>query len=116
MRYAIAVLTFLVATQVYAAAPRMTISSPGGGETYVVGQKQTFTYTGKTKFKSLTVEMSRDGGATWEIVGTINNKVKDRNLQNVLGWTVDGEPSKNCVLRMTGTLGPKSKPRTYTVL
>lgn len=53
MRVSAVLGALLLTFSVFAAAPKMEISSPGGGEAYVVGQPQTFVYSGKTKFKSL---------------------------------------------------------------
>ena len=100
----------LLATSLMAAEPRprltnLSLTSPEGGEAYVVGQVQTFIYGGRKRFKNLTVELSRDGGTSWEALGNINNKVKDRSKLNKFVWVVAGAPSTNCILRMTGLAG-----------
>lgn len=88
-------------------APRLTnltVTSPEGGEAYVTGQTQTIIYGGRIRFTTITVELSRDGGLTYDLIGTINNKaIKDRYLRNRLQWRVEGAPSVNCIVRMTGT-------------
>lgn len=105
----------LLAVSVSAATPKMSISAPHGGEAYVAGQPQNLVYNGKTKFKSLLVEVSRDGGETWKVVGTINNKVKDVSKRNVFTWVVEGPSSARCKIRMTGEMGGGKKKKKVSV-
>jgi hypothetical protein len=83
----------------------VAIISPHGGEVYVEGQNQTVTLGSKTKYKAVTIELSRDGGATWATLGTINNTSKSKNI---LPFTVAAPPSGNCVIRATGVGAPAS--------
>ncbi len=78
------------------------VASPQGGEVYVVGQTQTFLYSGRV-FKTLTVELSRDGGVTWEAIGSIENK--DRAKRNQFKWIVSGSSTQNARVRMKSTKG-----------
>lgn len=75
---------------------------PEGGEVFVAGQPQVFVYGGRTRLTSVLVEMSRDGGGTYQTLGTINNKIKDRTLRNKFFWTVTGPSSTNCIVRFSG--------------
>ena len=72
---------------------------PRGGEVFVVGQMQKVKLNARTRGKSVEIEISRDGGATFAALGTIDNTVKDRALRNILSFTVTGPASTNCVLR-----------------
>jgi len=83
----------------------VVITSPHGGEVFVEGQNQTVTLGPKTKYKAVTIELSRDGGATWATLGTINNTPKPTNT---LPFTVAAPPSGNCVIRATGVGAPAS--------
>ena len=85
----------------------LSLSTPSGGEAYVVGQVQNLTYGGRRRFKSLYVDITRDGGLTWTRLGMINNLVKDTTKRNVFPWTVTGPLSTNCRVRMTGALSKK---------
>src|SRR5438874_1327900 len=83
-----------------AAATMLEITSPRGGEVYLVGQTQQVRLT--SKFKSVTIELSRDGGATFTQLGIIDNAVKDMTLRNLLKYTVAGPPATNCIIRARG--------------
>jgi len=58
------------------------VDNPSGGEVFVPGQTQQVRI--RTKAKLVLVELSRDGGTTFEQLGTINNGVKDSSKKNVL--------------------------------
>lgn len=110
MKFSWMAVLLLVASAGFAAEPQpkltnLTVTSPEGGETYVIGQVQTIQYAGRKKFKSLIVELSRDGGLTYEKVGVIDNSIKDRSKRNKFVWTVNGAASTNCKIRMTGSAG-----------
>lgn len=84
----------------------LTVTVPDGGEVYVVGTQQTFVYGGKgTNLKNVEVDLSRDGGQTFESLGSINNKVKNRLLKNRFFWTVTGPAAGNCTVRFSGMRG-----------
>lgn len=85
------------------AGQSITIASPRGGEFFLVGQSQFVRLDDRTRFKSVRVELSRDGGATFELLGTIDNSVKDK--RNLLAFTVSGPASGNCVVRVKAVLG-----------
>lgn len=95
------VLLCCLESQAATAAP--VILAPAGGELYVVGTQQKVRLDAKTRAKSVTVELSRDGGTTFESLGTINNAVKDKTKLNVLAWTVAGAASSNCVIKATAS-------------
>ncbi len=86
--------------------------NPSGGEMYVPGQQQVVILGPKTLAKSLRVELSRDGGQTFETVGSIDNRVKERSLRNRLNWTTSLPESDTCILRVEST-DPR-KPGTAT--
>ena len=85
------------------ATPVVAFISPSGGEAYIVGQAQTVQLN--SKLKSVLVELSTDGGATFSTLGTINNLVKDLTQRNVLKWTVQGPVGANCIMRAGGSSG-----------
>lgn len=109
-------LVFVLALLSWSAFSATTgITFPHGGEMLMVGQSQTLAFAGKN-YKSIDVSLSRDDGKTWEALGTINNKVKNRFLRNKYVWTVSGEFSSHCLVRMKCMYGGVKKPKyvTYT--
>lgn len=97
---AVAVLAVLSSPLGAATAP-IIMSSPQGGEAYLIGQRQYVRLAEKTRYKLLTAELSRDGGTTYEALGQINNAVKDKSLMNVLAFTVTTPASSRCLVRVT---------------
>jgi hypothetical protein len=95
----------LLCCELAAAAPTITVEAPRGGEVYGIGQAQKVLLGAKTRAKSVVVELSRDGGATYSVLGTINNTLPDRTQRNLLAWTVTGPGSGNCLVRATGVVG-----------
>lgn len=87
-------------------AANILVQSPLGGEAYFEGLDATILT--KTNLKTETVELSKDGGATFSPLGTINNRDKNRFQRNRLVWAVKGPASTSCVLRFTGKQGKKT--------
>ncbi len=83
-----------------ATTPLIGFDAPHGGEVYAVGQKQQIQIHGHG-FKSLTLELSRDGGTTFESIGTL--AITSRTA-NVFTWTVAGPGTSNAIFRATGSL------------
>ncbi|MGD0089930.1 MAG: hypothetical protein ABSE73_08425 [Planctomycetota bacterium] len=88
-----------------ASAPAITFDSPRGGEVYAIGQNQAVSLDPKTKYKSVKIELSTDGGTTFALLGTIDNSTKDATKRNVLVYTVAGPASVNCLVRATASTG-----------
>lgn len=80
----------------------IVFDSPEGGEVYLLGTDQLVKLNKKTRVKEVTIALSRDGGATWEDLGVINKRNKDKTLRQILPWTVTGPTSSNCLLRASG--------------
>lgn len=102
--YAICVGVLFAPATSHAASATITFDSPRGGEEYALGQVQKVRL-GKTPSKAIKIELSRDGGTTFELLGSIDNLVKDINLRNVLSFTVAAPASSNCVIRASGAIG-----------
>ncbi|HLX60657.1 MAG TPA: hypothetical protein VKX17_05190, partial [Planctomycetota bacterium] len=95
-----AALLFLAATgAMAAAAPILQIVQPHGGEIYVIGQTQQISINCKTK-TSVKLELSRDGGTTYEQLGIINIISATNNL---FSWKVFGATTPNAVIRASAT-------------
>jgi hypothetical protein len=88
-----------------AAVPTLVFDSPRGGEVYAIGTTQKVRLGSKTRAKVVKVELSRDGGVSFELLGAIDNTVTDLAIRNVLAFTVSGASSSNCVIRASGTVG-----------
>src|SRR5436190_15962937 len=88
------------------AATKLMVTSPKGGEAYVIGQDQPLTFGGRGKGTGMKVEVSRDNGKTWVEVGTINTRDRDRTKRNRFVWMVSGPPSSVCLIRMTSVILP----------
>src|ERR1700759_4275994 len=92
-----------ISCSVFAAQPRLQILAPRGGEYYFDGQVQQVQV--QTRIKLLNVELSRDGGNTFEKIGTIDNTAHDIALRGLMSWTVTLPESKLCVIRVSDTAG-----------
>ena len=81
--------TVLLAAHVgWAAAEKpITILNPSGGELYSPGLGQTVVLDPKTLAKAIRIELSRDNGTTWELLGTIVNANRPKAQRNRLDWT-----------------------------
>lgn len=100
-RIVLAFVSLLLAVSVCGASAPVVITSPRGGEIFVIGQTQYVRLADATKFKSVRIELSRDGGATYSVLGVIDNTVPKPN-RNVLQFQVTGPVANNCVIRATG--------------
>ncbi len=88
-----------------AASATISFDAPSGGEVYALGQTQQVRLGSKTPAKIVKIELSRDGGTTFELLGSIDNTVKDLSLKNVLSFTAAGTASSNCLMRASGMVG-----------
>ena len=79
------------------AADAIEFESPQGGEVFYAGQTQILRL--KSRYKSLVIELSRDGGATYELLGSANKKVAARVT---FEFAVGGTSTYNAILRATG--------------
>ncbi len=79
----------------------IVIEKPSGGEVYFPGQSQAVVLGSKTKAKTVLIELSRDGGQSFETLGTIDNTIKNRAARNRLNWTVTEPFAVNAIIRAT---------------
>jgi hypothetical protein len=77
-------------------APVITVTSPNGGEILTAGTSHeiTWTATGMEKVENIIIEYSGDNGATWTAIAFTTSDLGSFN------WTVPGEPSENCLVRI----------------
>ena len=100
-KHFILICCLVLMSPVFAAASKpITFATPGGGEVYALGQQQSVVLAGKPFSKSVLIELSRDGGTTFETLGTIHLSSKGASA---LPWTVSLPDTSNAVLRATST-------------
>jgi hypothetical protein len=92
------------------AAVADAFAAPSGGEIYIVGQTQRIHITRGVLKKNVLVELSRDGGVTFETVGTIAAPNKANPREFILDFSISGAATSNAILRASGAAhkGPLS--------
>ena len=86
--------------RISAASPRVTLRSPHGRATVAIGTVQTVAWTHNLGARSLVrVELSRDGGATWEVIAAAVQNLFDHD--GAVNWLVSGPPTSTALLRVT---------------
>ncbi|HEY3322249.1 MAG TPA: tail fiber domain-containing protein [Planctomycetota bacterium] len=98
------VLTILV-SNAWAATKWVEFDAPRGGEVYFAGQVQQVKLSNRWRVSSIRIELSRDGGKTYKLLGTMSNVTADRSARNTMPWTIAGPASSNCLLRAVGNAG-----------
>ena len=81
-------------------SPSITVTAPNGGETWGVGTSQTITWTSLGVSGPVMIELSRNGGSTYETLAasTANDGIES--------WTVMGLPTSNGLVRITSVNAP----------
>lgn len=79
-------------------APSIAIASPNGGEVLRIFSDAVIEWSSQFVDGDVTIELSRDGGATFETLAQGENG-------GSYTWQVDGEPSDNCVLQISDSSG-----------
>ncbi len=74
--------------------PSLTITSPTGGETLIVGQDVTITWDSERVEGLVDIQLSRDNGTTFETLAQTENT-------GTFTWTVEEPVSEACQLRIT---------------
>ncbi len=73
----------------------IVVTFPNGGQTLILGGTQNLTWTSGGPTSLVNVELSRNGGNTWETLAS--NFANTGTFQ----WLVSGTPSTNCLLRVS---------------
>jgi hypothetical protein len=83
----------------YGDLPYLTVTSPNGGETWQIGTNQTIAWSSAGTSGNVKIELSRNGGATWEVLFA---STPDDHSQT---WNVSGSASNNCTIRISDVDG-----------
>jgi hypothetical protein len=81
--------------------PSITVTSPNGGESWVIGSSQTITWTSANMTGNVKIEESTDGGATFPIVIAANT-----TNDGTEAWTVAGPATAAVRIRITSLTYP----------
>jgi hypothetical protein len=79
--------------------PSITVTSPNGGETWVVGTVHTITWTSDSVEGNVKIQYSIDNGQNW--TGIISSTGNDGSFP----WTVPAVDSNQCLIRVSETDG-----------
>lgn len=81
--------------------PGLRVTSPVAGQRVLVGQEASITWTsdGIDANSDVAVELSRDGGDTWEEIAFTANF-------GLLDWQVEGDETANAIIRITSLDDP----------
>ena len=87
-------------------APDIVITSPDGGESWVVGASQNITWVSKNTVANVVLDYSTDGGSSWNnIVSSITASAGS------YAWTIPNTISSNCKVRVSDVVNSA----TYSV-
>jgi hypothetical protein len=75
--------------------PTLTVSTPNGGEQWLIGSSQDITWTDNTGLSEVKIELSTNNGGAWT---TITASTPNTGSYN---WTVPDSPSANCLIRIS---------------
>jgi hypothetical protein len=81
------------------ARPTVTVTSPNGGEVWLVGNQKTVTWT-STGIDSVKIEYSTNSGATWALIVS-----SAASAPGSCSWTVPSVNSPNCLVRVASRSG-----------
>ena len=95
----------LTAWAVEAARSPILLHAPNGGEIYVQGHLQVVKVEVVNRIKSISIELSRDGGLTYVEIGRINNQSRKR--MHIWEYLVEGDNTIHARIRVTGIVGKR---------
>jgi hypothetical protein len=81
-------------------SPSLTLTSPNGGETWIIGNQEDITWDSQRVDQLIKIEASRDGGDSWESI------IDETGNDGVYSWTVSAPASNRCLIRISA--GPLS--------
>jgi len=78
----------------------ITLTSPNGGENWMVGESRAIQWSSFGLSSNVAIELSRNGGSAWETL------FSDTANDGSESWTVGGTPSGACRVRVTSIISP----------
>lgn len=78
----------------------LTVTSPNGGETLLVGSTTTLTWSSSGLAGAVHADLSRNGGATWERI--LTNTANDGNQV----WNISGPATSQALVRLQSVSNP----------
>ncbi|MEO0216899.1 MAG: hypothetical protein ABIL14_07785, partial [candidate division WOR-3 bacterium] len=83
------------ATITVSSALALTVTSPNGGESWVIGSLNNITWTSSGSISNVKIEYSTNGGSSWlTIIASTPNT-------GSYSWKIPGTPSTNCLVRIS---------------
>ena len=80
---------------IWVGPPRIVVTSPNGGEAWMVGETYDITWISENLDDSVMIEYSTDGGVEWDTI--IGNTAND----GVHPWIIPDTPSDSCRVRVS---------------
>jgi len=90
------------------AKPSITVVSPNGDETWDIGTTQQIIWRPEYISGTVKVEISRDGGASWQLLAENLNITPNQEGNAQMSWAVIGPESENCYIKVSATDGSTS--------
>jgi len=82
--------------------PRITVTSPNGGEEWQVGSNHNITWSSHGTSGNVRIDYSTNNGSSW------TEEVANTTDDGSYSWTIPGTPSDNCRVRVRDTDGSLS--------
>jgi hypothetical protein len=82
--------------------PSITVTSPNGGEDWIVASSHTITWTSTGSIASVQIQYSTNNGGSWTTITSSTNN------DGSYSWTVPDAPSTQCLVRVRDTDGSPS--------
>ena len=87
--------------------PRITVTSPNGGESWAAGSTQTITWTSYNAGSMVNIDYSADGGATWSRTAT------DASLYSgSYSWKLPSIASTKCMVKVSSSDNSQAKDQS----
>lgn len=93
------IISFSVASTVPEPIKNITISSPNGGENLKIGRTKKFYWTSSGISGDIKIELSRDGGATYQLIFISDNS-------GSASWVVTPPRSNTCKIKLSSVNDP----------
>ncbi|MFQ6094388.1 MAG: LamG-like jellyroll fold domain-containing protein, partial [bacterium] len=87
--------SWVVSDAPVASEPFITVTSPNGGENWLVGSNHDIIWASETSITNVKIEYSTDSGSSWYII------VATTPNDGSYTWTIPNTPSSNCLVRIS---------------